>query len=58
MRPMAMINHPQLLEMTYRSLTTARTINRANVFSSKMMRGKIMSSLMTRTSTRMMKTMT
>jgi hypothetical protein len=39
-------------------LTTTRTINRANVFSSKMMRVKIMSSLMTRTSTRMMKTMT
>lgn len=58
MRPMVMINHPQQLEMTYRSLTTTRTINRANVFSSKMMRVKIMSSLMTRTSTRMMKTMT
>ena len=54
---MAMINHLQLLEMTYLSLTTTRTINLANVFSSKMMRAKIMSSLMTRTSTRMMRTM-
>ena len=58
MQPMAMINHPQLLVMTYLSLTTTRTINHANVYSLKMMRAKIMSSLMTRISTRMMKTMT
>jgi hypothetical protein len=58
MQPMAMINHPQLLVMTYLSLTTTRIINHANVYSLKMMRAKIMSSLMTRISTRMMKTMT
>jgi hypothetical protein len=39
-------------------LTTTRTINLTNVFNSKMTRVKIMSSLMTRTSTRMMRTMT
>lgn len=55
---MAMINHLQLLEMTYLSLTTTRTINLANVFSLKMKRAKIMISLMIRISTRMMKTMT
>ena len=58
MRLMAMINQPQLLGMTYRSLTTTRTINLAKDFSSKMMRGKIMISLMTRILTRMMRTMT
>jgi len=58
MLPMAMINHLQLLEMTYLSLTTTRTINLANVFSLKMKRAKIMISLMIRISTRMMKTMT
>ena len=55
MRPMAMISHPQLLAMTYLSSTI---INLANVCSSKMMRAKTTNSLMTRTSTRMMKTMT
>ena len=58
MRLMAMINQPQLLVMTYRSSTTTRTINLAKDFSSKMMRGKIMISLMTRILTRMMRTMT
>ena len=58
MRLMAMINQPQLLVMTYRNLTTTRTINLAKDFSSKMMRGKIMISLMTRILTRMMRTMT
>ena len=58
MRLMAMINQPQLLVMTYRNLTTTRTINLAKDFSSKKMRGKIMISLMTRILSRMMRTMT
>lgn len=41
MLPMAMISHPQLVEMTYLSSTN---INLANASSSKTTRAKIMSS--------------